>query len=147
MLVAEYVRALMQKRLVCHSADDRKQLVEQMLHDEQNFKEIFHTLEGDASNNPLALIPVLADFFRLKDPGLLALDVSGLVTTYPDISVDHVSVLLDVRGDVSRELRSTLRDLLEQSVPPLPVGYRPIFTDIMVPPSNLTFCLPTAKCA
>ncbi|XP_055083301.1 exocyst complex component 3-like protein [Periophthalmus magnuspinnatus] len=147
LLVVEYIRILLQKRLVCHNAEDRRQLAEQMLHDEQNFREIFLTLEGDASSNPLALIPVLADFFRLKDPGLLALDVSGLTAKYPDISADHVSVLLDIRGDISRDVRTTLRDLLEQSVHPLPVGYRPIFTDILVQQSSRTFCLPTTKCA
>ncbi|XP_020789338.1 exocyst complex component 3-like protein [Boleophthalmus pectinirostris] len=147
LLVGEYVRTLLQKRLVCHSAEDRRQLAEQMLRDEQNFREIFHALDGDASNNPLALIPILADFFRLRDPGLLALDVSGLAAKYPDISVDHVAVLLDIRGDISRDIRVTLRDLLEQNFHPLPVGYRPIFTDILVPQSNRTFCLPTTKCA
>ena len=63
------------------------------------------------------------------------------------LSEEHVSVLLDVRGDVSRDVRGAVLDLLEQSAPPLPAGYRPIFTDILVPPSTMAFCLPTAKCA
>ena len=62
------------------------------------------------------------------------------------VSEEHVSVLLDVRGDVSRDVRGTVLDLLEQSAPPLPPGYRPIFTEILVPPT-MPFCLPTAKCA
>ncbi|XP_068579781.1 exocyst complex component 3-like protein isoform X2 [Cebidichthys violaceus] len=97
--------------------------------------------------NPLSLLPVLADFIRLKDPGMLTLEVSGLAAKYPDISEEHVSVLLDVRGDVSRDVRGAVLDLLEQSAPPLPAGYRPIFTDILVPPPTMAFCLPTAKCA
>lgn len=63
------------------------------------------------------------------------------------LSEEHVSVLLDIRGDVSRDIRGAVLDLLEQSAPPLPAGYRPIFTDILVPPSTMAFCLPTAKCA
>lgn len=62
-------------------------------------------------------------------------------------SEEHVSVLLDIRGDVSRDTRGAVLDLLEQSAPPLPVGYRPIFTDILVRPPTMAFCLPTAKCA
>ena len=62
-------------------------------------------------------------------------------------SEEHVSVLLDIRGDVSRDVRGAVLDLLEQSAPPLPAGYRPIFTDILVPPSTMAFCLPKAKCA
>lgn len=148
--VVEYVRALMQKRFVCRSADERKQLAQQMVQDDQLFREIFHSLEAEGSVpevNPLALLPVIADFIRLKDPNMLTLEVSGLAAKYPDISEEHVSVLLDVRGDVSRDVRASVLDLLEQSAPPLPAGYRPIFTDILVPPSTMAFCLPTAKCA
>ncbi|XP_026222381.1 exocyst complex component 3-like protein [Anabas testudineus] len=150
LMVVEYVRALMQKRLVCRSAEERRQLAQQMVQDEQLFREIFHGLEGEGSVpevNPLALLPDLADFIRLKDPGMLTLEVSGLAAKYPDISEEHVSVLLDVRSDVSRDIRGAVLDLLEQSAPPLPAGYRPIFTDILVPPPTIAFCLPTAKCA
>ncbi|KAM4733730.1 exocyst complex component 3-like protein isoform 2-T2 [Anableps anableps] len=150
LMVVEYVRALMQKKLVCRSSEERRQLAQQMLLDDQLLREVFHSLESEVSVpevNPLALLPVLADFIRLKDPGMLTLEVSGLAAKYPDISEEHVSVLLDVRGDVSRDIRWAVLDLLEQSAPPLPAGYRPIFTDILVPPSTMAFCLPTAKCA
>lgn len=63
------------------------------------------------------------------------------------LSDEHVSVLLDIRGDVSRDVRGAVMESLEQSAPPLPAGYRPIFTDILVPHSTMAFCLPTAKCA
>uniref|UniRef100_A0A1A7X233 Exocyst complex component 3-like 1 n=3 Tax=Iconisemion striatum TaxID=60296 RepID=A0A1A7X233_9TELE len=150
LMVVEYVRALMQKKLVCRSGEERKQLAQQMLQDDQLLREVFHSLEGEGAGsevNPLTLLSALADFIRLKDPGMLTLEVSGLAAKYPDISDEHVSVLLDIRGDVSRDIRGAVMDLLEQSAPPLPVGYRPIFTDILVPPSTLAFCLPTAKCA
>lgn len=149
LMVVEYVRALMQKRLVCRSADERKQVAHQMVQDEQQFREIFHGLDGEGSVpevNPLALLPILADFIRLKDPSMLTLEVSGLAAKYPDISEEHVCVLLDIRGDVSRDVRGAVLEQLEQSAPPLPAGYRPIFTDILVPPSTMAFCLPTAKC-
>ncbi|AWP07934.1 putative exocyst complex component 3-like protein [Scophthalmus maximus] len=150
LMVVEYIRALMQKRLVCRSADERRKLTQQMVRDDQLFREILHGLEGDGlvpDVNPLALLPILADFIRLKDPSMLTLEVSGLVAKYPDISEEHVCVLLDIRGDVSRDIRGAVLDLLEQSAPPLPAGYRPIFTDILVPPTTMAFCLPTAKCA
>ncbi|KAF3854246.1 hypothetical protein F7725_022301 [Dissostichus mawsoni] len=117
LLVVEYVRALMQKKLVCRGAEERRQLAQQVVQDNQQFREILHGL------------------------------VSGLAAKYPDISEEHVCVLLDIRGDVSRDVRGAVLDLLEQSAPPLPAGYRPIFTDILVPPSIMAFCLTTAKCA
>ncbi|XP_020336175.1 exocyst complex component 3-like protein isoform X1 [Oncorhynchus kisutch] len=149
--VVEYVRVLMQKRLVCRNAEERRQLAQRMALDAQHLRDLFQGLvevEGSVSEvNPMALLPVLADFIRLKDPSMLTLEVSGLVAKYPDISDEHVSVLLDVRGDVSRDVRGTVLDLLEQSTPPLPAGYRPIFSDILVPTPSMPFCLPTAKCA
>ncbi|CAL1572302.1 unnamed protein product [Knipowitschia caucasica] len=145
-LLGEYLRALMHKRIVCHSADDRSRLAEQMLQDDFTFREIFLTLEADGSNNPLALIPILADFFRLKDPGLLVLDISAIAEKYPDISAEHVLVLLDIRGDVPRDVRCTVRDVLQMNSVPLPEGYRPVFTDVLLPQSNSSFCLPTSKC-
>ncbi|XP_056271861.1 exocyst complex component 3-like protein isoform X2 [Pseudoliparis swirei] len=143
----EYVRALMKKRLVCRSAEERRQLGQQMVQDDQRFREVLHGPDGSVpEENPLSLLPVLADFLRLKDPFMLSLEVSALAARYPDIGEEHVSVLLDIRGDVSRDVRGAVLDSLERSAGPLPAGYRPIFTGILVPPSAMAFCLPAAKC-
>ncbi|TSQ92641.1 Exocyst complex component 3-like protein [Bagarius yarrelli] len=148
--VVEYVRALMQKKLICRSDEERQLLAQQMVQDAQQLRDHFQSMEVDGSVsevNPTALIPVLADLIKLKDPGMLTLEVSGLISKYPDISEEHVSVLLDIRGDVPRDVRGAVMCLLEQCSPPLPLGYRPIFPDILVPASSMPFCLPTAKCA
>ncbi|KAJ7997783.1 hypothetical protein DPEC_G00215700 [Dallia pectoralis] len=151
LMVVEYVRALMQKRLVCRKAEERHLLAQRMALDAQCLRDLVQGLEEvDGSvdeRNPVALLPVLADFIQLKDPNMLTLELSGLVAKYPDISEEHVSVLLDVRGDVSRDVRGAVLDLLEQCAPPLPAVYRPIFSDIPVPTHSMPFCLPTAKCA
>lgn len=44
LMVVEYVRALMQKRLVCRSGEDRRQLAQQMVQDDQQFRELFQGL-------------------------------------------------------------------------------------------------------
>lgn len=44
LIVVEYVRALMQKRLVCRNGTDRRQLAQQMVQDDQQFRELFHGL-------------------------------------------------------------------------------------------------------
>ncbi|KAM9815438.1 exocyst complex component 3-like protein isoform X3 [Syngnathus typhle] len=147
--VVEYVKALMQKRLVCRSAEERRKLTQQMVKDDQQFQEIFHGVAGDGLQSemePLTLLPVLADFIKLQDPSMLPLEVSELATKYPDVGEEHVSVLLDIRGDVSRDTRVSVLELLQQSTTPLQAAYRPIFTDIQVSPSTMAFCLPTAKC-
>ncbi|XP_056308200.1 exocyst complex component 3-like protein isoform X1 [Danio aesculapii] len=147
--VVEYVRAVMQKRLVCRSSDEQKQLAQRMTQDAQQLRDHLQSMEIDGTIgevNPTALIAALADIINLKDPGMLLLEISGLLTKYPDISEEHVSVLLDIRGDVPKEVRKSVLDFLDQNAPPLPPGYRPIFTEILVPSSSIPFCLPTAKC-
>uniref|UniRef100_H3BHB1 Exocyst complex component 3 like 1 n=1 Tax=Latimeria chalumnae TaxID=7897 RepID=H3BHB1_LATCH len=101
----------------------------------------------EQSNQMTSVISSLSELIRLKDTTLLSLEVSGLITKYPDISDEHVSVLLDIRGDVSKEVRGTVLEVMEQSSQPPPEDYQPIFTDILVPAPVLTFCLPTVKCA
>ncbi|XP_076878321.1 exocyst complex component 3-like protein isoform X2 [Brachyhypopomus gauderio] len=148
--VVEYVRALMQKRLICRSEEDRQHTAQQMTQDALQLDECFRGTEADGTVcevNPTSLIPVLADLIKLKDTGMLVLEVSGLISKYPDISEEHVSALLDIRGDVPRDVRASVLCLMDQSSPALPPGYRPIFPDILVPPPSMPFCLPTAKCA
>nr|XP_023673022.1 exocyst complex component 3-like protein isoform X1 [Paramormyrops kingsleyae] len=150
LVVVEYVRALMQRRLVCRGAGERHQVAERIVQDAQLLRDVFQDMEGEGSVSgvtPSVLLPILAEIIRLQDPSLLILEVSGLVAKYPDISEEHVSVLLDVRGDVPRELRGVVLDMLEQSTPILPPGYRPVFSDILVPPRSMSFCLPTARCS
>uniref|UniRef100_A0A671MIK6 Exocyst complex component 3-like protein n=1 Tax=Sinocyclocheilus anshuiensis TaxID=1608454 RepID=A0A671MIK6_9TELE len=147
--VVEYVHTLMQKRVVCRNNDERNQFAQRMKQDAQQLKDHLQSMEiygtiGEV--NTTALILALADIINLKDPNMLILEISGFVTKYPDISEEHVSVLLDVRGDVPKDVRKSVLDFLEQSAPPLPQGYRPIFTEILVPSSSIQFCLPTAKC-
>ncbi|XP_051548920.1 exocyst complex component 3-like protein isoform X2 [Myxocyprinus asiaticus] len=147
--VVEYVRTLMQKRLVCRSCDERCQLAQRLTQDAEQLRDHFQSMEIDGTIgevNPTALILALADLINLKDTGMLTLEISELVTKYPDISEEHVSVMLDIRGDVPKDVRGSVLDFLEQSAPPLPPGYRPIFSEILVPSSSMSFCLPTAKC-
>ncbi|XP_034033042.1 exocyst complex component 3-like protein isoform X3 [Thalassophryne amazonica] len=44
LIVVEYVRALMQKKLVCRSPEERRQLAQQMVQDHHQFKDVFHSL-------------------------------------------------------------------------------------------------------
>lgn len=147
--VVEYIRALMQKRLVCRSEDERCHLAQRLSQDAQQLREHFQNTGTDGTTgevNPTALILALADLINVKDPAMLTLEISELVTKYPDISEEHVSVLLDVRGDVPKDVRGSVLDFLEQSAPAVPSGYRSIFSEILVPSSRKQFCLPTAKC-
>ncbi|XP_028666023.1 exocyst complex component 3-like protein isoform X2 [Erpetoichthys calabaricus] len=159
-LVVEYVRAFMQKRMVCRSAEERSQLSDRMSHDALQIKELFHRrgigresgwcqcLQGPKTCERLTgVLNSLAEIIRLKDNTVMSLKLDRLFCKYPDISEEQVLMLLEIRGDVPKDVRSSVLQALEQSAHPFPQGYRPIFKDIDVPPSSMPFCIPTIKCA
>ncbi|XP_067406284.1 exocyst complex component 3-like protein [Emydura macquarii macquarii] len=147
LVMNHYVRALMEKKMVCRSAEERSQFSAQLLQDASQLRELFHNLGLDKKEQTLEVIFALQELIRLKDPALLSLEVLGFVTKYPDISDEHVSTLLDLRGDVSKEVRNMVLEMMVQNPQSLPENYQPIFSNILVPAPELPFCLRKGKCA
>uniref|UniRef100_A0A8C3UIL5 Exocyst complex component 3 like 1 n=1 Tax=Catharus ustulatus TaxID=91951 RepID=A0A8C3UIL5_CATUS len=145
LLVAnQYLRALLQRKMVCKSREERGQLCHRLLQDATQLRELFCSLVRGAG---LEAVFALRELICLKDPALLSLEVLGFVTKYPDVSDEHVSTLLDIRGDVSKEVRHVVLEMMAQHPQELPEGYRPIFSTILVPVQELPFCLRKGKCA
>uniref|UniRef100_A0A8C8SH40 Exocyst complex component 3 like 1 n=1 Tax=Pelusios castaneus TaxID=367368 RepID=A0A8C8SH40_9SAUR len=146
-----YVRALMEKKMVCRSAEERSQFATQLLRDASQLRELFQNLvrKGlDEKEQTLKVIFALQELIRLKDPALLSLEVLGFMTKYPDIRYDeHVSTLLDLRGDVSKEIRNMVLEMMAQNPQSPPENYQSIFSSILVPAPELPFCLRKGKCA
>ncbi|XP_051485314.1 exocyst complex component 3-like protein isoform X2 [Apus apus] len=147
LVTSQYLRALMQKKMVCKSAEERGQLCQRLLQDATQLRELFCGLGLDRSQQSLEAIFALRELICLKDPALLSLEVLGFITKYPDISDEHISTLLDLRGDVSREVRHVVLEMMGQHPQVLPQSYRPIFSTILVPAPELPFCLGKGKCA
>uniref|UniRef100_A0A8D0F7J8 Exocyst complex component 3 like 1 n=1 Tax=Strix occidentalis caurina TaxID=311401 RepID=A0A8D0F7J8_STROC len=140
LVASQYLRALMQKKMVCKSKEERGQLCDRLLQDATQLRELFCGLSLEA-------VFALRELICLKDPTLLSLEVLGFVTKYPDVSDEHISTLLDLRGDVSKEVRHMVLDMMTQHPQVLPESYRPIFSTILVPPPELPLCLRKGKCA
>ncbi|NXF79814.1 EX3L1 protein, partial [Sclerurus mexicanus] len=147
LVTSQYLRALMQKKMVCKSEEERSQLCDRLLQDATQLQELFCGLGLDQSQQSLEAIFALRELLYLKDPALLSLEVLGFITKYPDASDEHISTLLDLRGDVSREVRHVVLEMMAQHPQVLPEGYRPIFSTILVPVAELPFCLRKGKCA
>ncbi|NXK95241.1 EX3L1 protein, partial [Formicarius rufipectus] len=147
LVVSQYLRALMQKKMVCKSEEERGQLCDRLLQDATQLQELFCGLGLDQSQQSLEAVFALRELLYLKDPALLSLEVLGFITKYPDASDEHISSLLDLRGDVSKEVRHVVLEMMAQHPQVLPQGYRPIFSTILVPVPELPFCLRKGKCA
>ncbi|XP_068941877.1 exocyst complex component 3-like protein [Petaurus breviceps papuanus] len=190
-VVLEYLRGLMQGKLVCRNSAERIQASERMLQDSAQLRELFLSLvrdegslgpQGRGLGMPRApslqsrappLIPgpqqtahhsfqeleesaqtgsvlgALQELFRLQDPALLSLEVSSFLHKFPDVSEEHIGVLLDVRGDVSREQRQVVLETMQANPPPSPrpYGHRPLFSLVPVPSPPLAFCFPSGSCS
>ncbi|XP_059855049.1 exocyst complex component 3-like protein isoform X1 [Delphinus delphis] len=151
-VVLQYLRALMQGRLVCRGADERTQAAERLRHDAAQLRELFlglvriWGLEESVQCAPVLL--ALRELLNLRDPTLLGLEVAGLRQQFPDVSEDHVSALLDLRGDVSREQRlAALSSLQAGPQPSPPAGGRALFSLVPAPAPPLSSCLPSGSCA
>ncbi|KAG9474719.1 hypothetical protein GDO78_003272 [Eleutherodactylus coqui] len=147
MVAIEYVRALMCSKFVCRSPAERQQLAHRMALDAEELSTALHTVGLEESPLCVSLIHSIQELFALKEPSLLSLEVSGLMTAFPDVSEDHVLALLELRGDVTRDLRHTVLSTMHRQALTLPDDYRTIFISIPVPAPAPSFCLHPSSCA
>lgn len=112
-MVLQYLRGLMQGRLVCRGAEERTQAAERLRHDAAQLKELFLGLvracwEGEnlssrvGAEGRLVTLPqrvqgleesahcapvllALRELLSLHDPTLLGLEVAGLRQQFPDV--------------------------------------------------------------
>lgn len=138
-VVVEYIKAVMQKRITFKNADERREGAERMIKEADQFKFLFRKLAaGEDTDRLCGAIAAIAEVFKLTDPTLLFLEVSTLVSKYPDIREEHIQALLAVRGDASREMRQMIIGTLSENKVSYSGVTQPIFKDITVPTITMT---------
>uniref|UniRef100_A0A8C8Z3Z4 Exocyst complex component 3-like protein n=1 Tax=Prolemur simus TaxID=1328070 RepID=A0A8C8Z3Z4_PROSS len=147
-VVLQYLHALMQGRLVCRGPDERTQAAERLRQDAAQLRELFLGLGLEERAHCAPVLLALRELLNLRDPMLLGLEVASLRQQFPDVSEDHVSALLDLRGDVSREQRQAALSSLQAGPPPSsPTGRRALFSLVLAPAPALSSCLTSGSCA
>ncbi|ELK31232.1 Exocyst complex component 3 [Myotis davidii] len=139
-VVVEYLRAVMQKRISFRSPEERKEGAERMVREAEQLRFLFRKLAsgfGEDADGYCDTIIAVAEVIKLTDPSLLYLEVSTLVSKYPDIRDDHIGALLALRGDASRDMKQTIIETLEQGNTQVNPNYVPIFREIIVPSLNV----------
>ncbi|NXY91319.1 EX3L1 protein, partial [Alcedo cyanopectus] len=84
LVTSQYLRALMQNKMVCKSVEERRQLCHRLLQDVTQLREFFCSLGLDQSQQSLEAVFALRELICLRDPALLSLEVLGFVNKYPD---------------------------------------------------------------
>uniref|UniRef100_H0V6S4 Exocyst complex component 3 n=2 Tax=Cavia porcellus TaxID=10141 RepID=H0V6S4_CAVPO len=139
-VVVEYLRAVMQKRISFRSPEERKEGAEKMVREAEQLCFLFRKLAsgfGEDVDGYCDTIVAVAEVIKLTDPSLLYLEVSTLVSKYPDIRDDHIGALLAMRGDASRDMKQTIIESLEQGPTQANPNYVPLFKEIVVPSLNV----------
>ncbi|XP_070307280.1 exocyst complex component 3-like protein isoform X5 [Odocoileus virginianus] len=90
-VVLQYLRALMQGRLVCRGADERTQAAERLQHDAAQLQELFLGLGLEESVQCAPVLLALRELLNLSDPTLLGLEVAGLRQQFPDVRCEDGS--------------------------------------------------------
>uniref|UniRef100_A0AAX7VEY6 Exocyst complex component 3 n=1 Tax=Astatotilapia calliptera TaxID=8154 RepID=A0AAX7VEY6_ASTCA len=138
-VVVEYIKAVMQKRITFKNPDERKEGAERMMKEADQFKFLFRKLAaGEDTDWLCGAITAIAEVFKLTDPTLLFLEVSTLVSKYPDIREEHIQALLAVRGDASREMRQMIIGTLSENKVSHSGVTQSIFKDVAVPTIAMT---------
>ncbi|XP_065426759.1 LOW QUALITY PROTEIN: exocyst complex component 3-like protein 2 [Chrysemys picta bellii] len=113
-VLLQYVRPLLQVRLVCSSNKMRGKVAARLEDEGRQLQELFGQLNSTSSwlNE---VVPHLAEILRLEDTPSIQMEVGMLVRDFPDVRKKHVAALLDVRGlrgqTQRQEILAVVKDL------------------------------------
>ncbi|XP_063038536.1 LOW QUALITY PROTEIN: tumor necrosis factor alpha-induced protein 2-like [Melospiza melodia melodia] len=145
-VLIEYVRPLLQGRLVCASAKARARVAARLGDEARQLRELFTRLDS-ASPWLDSVVPRLRELLVLEDTAALQMEVGALARDFPDVRRRHVAALLDARGlraqGPRREILGVLQDLGGGSEPepgPAPPRCRAFFAELAAP--RPVRCLP-----
>nr|XP_033811984.1 exocyst complex component 3-like protein 2 [Geotrypetes seraphini] len=111
-VLLEYVRPLLQAKMVCNSAKTRNKMAAKLKHEAQQLQELFQQLRSDASwlNN---VVPYIAEIIVQEDTPSVQMEVGALATEFPDIRKGHLVAILDVRGMWNQAVRQDILAIIE----------------------------------
>lgn len=113
-----YIQAILSKKISLKNYEERKETAEKIIAEGGKLKGLFSRLSSSPikRDSPFDALPLLAEVLKLKDASLLSLEISGLIKRYPDISVDQLTALVTLRGDVGRmEARQLVTEMIPEA--------------------------------
>ncbi|NXK15443.1 EX3L2 protein, partial [Herpetotheres cachinnans] len=142
-VLIEYVRPLLQVRLVCTSAKMRARVAARLGDEARQLRELFSRLDS-ASPWLDSVVPRLRELLVLEDTAALQMEVGVLVRDFPDVRRKHVAAVLDVRGlrgqAARQEILGVVQDLEQSEAEPGLPRQRAFFSELTV--AREVRCLP-----
>ncbi|XP_040437473.1 exocyst complex component 3-like protein 2 isoform X2 [Falco naumanni] len=142
-VLIEYVRPLLQVRLVCTSSKMRARVAARLGDEARQLRELFSRLDS-ASPWLDSVVPRLRELLVLEDTAALQMEVGVLVRDFPDVRRKHVAAVLDVRGlrgqAARQEILGVVQDLEQSEAEPELPRQRAFFSELAV--AREVRCLP-----
>nr|CAD7396422.1 unnamed protein product [Timema cristinae] len=107
----KYVSAMLRKRISFKTYEERKEAALKILKESAQIKAFFTRIAPKVAkfDSPFEIINALAEVLKCEDAEMLSLDLHNLIDKYPDVTQDHLTQLIALRGDLSK---SEVRDMV-----------------------------------
>ncbi|KAK8375438.1 hypothetical protein O3P69_008347 [Scylla paramamosain] len=112
-----YTTAILQKRLTLKTQEDRKLVAERIISEAEKVATVFEQVAPDLVkfDSPCDVMKGLAEVIKVSDVEMISLEVHPLLRRYPDMSSDHLTALLLLRGDLGRlDVRQRVAEIMEE---------------------------------
>nr|CAD2169047.1 unnamed protein product [Meloidogyne enterolobii] len=115
-LVAEFMIGIDVRRLTFNKYEERHLAVERLKTDAKRIQQLFSKFFDDPEFQMPAIVnilPAIGEVLDLRDKTLLGLEASSLVRKYPDIPVEYLTSLIQIREDIGR---AEAKNIAEEAV-------------------------------
>jgi len=115
-VVGEFITGIDSRRLTFSSYDERHLAAERLKADGNRIETLFKRFFEHTDYSMPMITPVLsaiAEILDLRDKSLLSLEASSFVRKYPDIHVELLSSIIQIREDIGR---SDAKSIAEEAV-------------------------------
>ncbi|XP_063597351.1 exocyst complex component 3-like [Penaeus indicus] len=137
-----YTTAILQKRISLKIQEDRKMVADRIIGEAAKLSSVFEQAAPDLAkfDSPCEVMKSLAEVIKVSDVEFLGLELHRLLRRYPDMTSDHLTALLLLRGDLGRlDVRQRVAEIMEemrtQRTGPAP---KSIFSHIVISTSLFT---------
>lgn len=137
-----YTTAILQKRISLKIQEDRKMVADRIIAEAAKLSSVFEQAAPDLAkfDSPCEVMKSLAEVIKVSDVEFLGLELHRLLRRYPDMTSDHLTALLLLRGDLGRlDVRQRVAEIMEemrtQRTGPAP---KSIFSHIVISTSLFT---------
>ncbi|XP_045583111.1 exocyst complex component 3 isoform X1 [Procambarus clarkii] len=112
-----YTTAILQKRLTPKTQEDRKLVADRITAEALKLSSVFEQVAPDLVkfDSPCEVMKGLAEVVKVSDVEFISLELHRLLRRYPDMTGDHLTALLMLRGDLGRlDVRQRVAEIMEE---------------------------------